>query len=200
MENSVVHELKRQSIHCVGIIAVLGSYVVPSIIILAGLAIACVTSATACFCRPVAQRIPFVRNLSDFVHSFAREDEVKKKIYIGATTFFLGLLIPALLFRSLLIFRASALVLILGDSFSTVVGKSIGRHKLTYNRNKSFEGFLAGLAASFVGTAFILPIPIAFAISFIGMLVESLPWNVNDNLSIPIITSIALWLLIMSLL
>ncbi|MFH1424155.1 MAG: phosphatidate cytidylyltransferase [archaeon] len=202
MENQVVHELKRQAVHLSGLIFVVLSYYVAPDIILALLIMTFVTILTHCFCRPVAQKFKLTRKISDFIHSFAREEEKSRRIYFGPSTFFVGLILPlAVLYPfdpelALLLFRASAIVLSMGDSFSTAIGKAFGKHKIQYNKAKSWEGFLAGFFAAFAATSLILPMPIVFTISLVGMLVESLPINVNDNLSIPVSVCIILWFLI----
>src|ERR1041385_6642503 len=50
---------------------------------------------------------------------------------------------------------AAAAMLAFGDGFSALVGRSIGRHKIWYNRRKSWEGTVGGLVMGFAG-AFLL--------------------------------------------
>ncbi len=83
-----------------------------------------------------------------------------------------------------------------GDSASTMVGKGLGRHKIPWNPRLSFEGS-AGfvVAASLVSLTF-LPLGYAFLGALTGALVETIPWNIDDNISIPLSVAFLLWFLI----
>ncbi|MBW3583192.1 MAG: SEC59/DGK1/VTE5 family protein [Euryarchaeota archaeon] len=106
----------------------------------------------------------------------------------------------------------------LGDGFSALVGKAVGKHKLWYNRQKSWEGTIAGFVAGSIGavglmfwyyaattTDFtvhdfpVLPVvPIALIGALAGSIAESMPqWE--DNVSVPIATAgtmVVLWMAI----
>ena len=82
---------------------------------------------------------------------------------------------------------AAIAVLALGDSFSTIVGKSYGRHRIGV---KSLEGFLAFVAAAYVGALLFVDQQTALTFAFIGGLVELLI-NINDNLTIPVSLTLA---------
>lgn len=196
MEKTVKEEIRRQSVHFSGMIFVIASYFIPYVLLLAALLIVLSVAVTHCFLRPVAKKFPIVRNISDFLHSFARPGEVEKKIYLGASHFFIGMTLALVLFNSLQIFRIAVLVLIVGDSFSTIFGKLYGKHKISYNKKKSIEGSFTGFIAAFLVILTQVSIPIAFLAAFIGMFVESLPMKIDDNLTIPLIVGIVLWFLI----
>lgn len=77
------------------------------------------------------------------------------------------------------------LVLAVADAASTLVGKMWGRHKLPFNRNKSWEGssaFFIGSMLSLLG--FMHPLNAAI-ISLVAMLVEMAP-EVDDNVTVPL--------------
>lgn len=108
-------------------------------------------------------------------------------------------------FLSLIVFRnnpdlvaAAIIVLALGDAASTLVGISFGRHRIFYNKKKSFEGSVAGVAAAFLGVVALTSFsPLtALAAALTGMLVESLPLGIDDNLTVPLAAGFAIWLAI----
>lgn len=76
------------------------------------------------------------------------------------------------------------------DGTSTIFGILFGNHKLFYNKDKSYEGsfsfFIFALIIAFI---FLRSFEKAFMIALFSMFVESLP-NINDNLTLPIFTSL----------
>ncbi len=116
----------------------------------------------------------------------------------GALRFFTGALFTILIFRgSPEIVVASVMVLALGDSVSTLAGVAFGKRKIPYNKDKSIEGSISGIFAAVIGllvfTSFALPVIITA--SFVGMVVESLPLGIDDNLTVPVFTGLSIWLL-----
>lgn len=78
---------------------------------------------------------------------------------------------------------AAIAILAVGDGFAGVIGKRYGRHRLQFNRNKSWEGTLSGfLLAS--GAGYYYAGIIAIAGSLFGMLAEALT-NRFDNITVP---------------
>ena len=117
----------------------------------------------------------------------------------GALRFLTGALLSLIVFRNNPdIVAAAIIVLALGDAASTLVGISFGRHRIFYNKKKSFEGSIAGVAAAFLGVVALTPFsPLtAMAASLTGMLVESLPLGIDDNLTVPPAAGLAIWLAI----
>ncbi len=90
-------------------------------------------------------------------------------------------------------------ILGMGDAASALIGIAYGRHKLPWNRRKSWEGSIAGFVAAFLSAVLlasvafsvrgtVLPpewIGIAAAGAVAGALAESVP-NVQDNLVVPL--------------
>jgi dolichol kinase len=99
---------------------------------------------------------------------------------------------------------AAAAMLALGDGMSALVGRAIGRHKIWYNRRKSWEGTVGGLLSGLVG-AFLLmqwytadkgthyPVTLIGIVCLLGatfaMIGESLP-NLQDNMVVPIFAAV----------
>lgn len=123
------------------------------------------------------------------IHTVFEKFERSGGNYRGAFYFYIASAVSLFLF-SQPVALLSITVLALGDSFSTAVG-IFGKNKIFYNRKKTWEGTLAGFAAAFAGCFLISP-TLAFPAALVGMLVESLPLKIDDNLTIPMLTGIAL--------
>ncbi len=90
---------------------------------------------------------------------------------------------------------AAIITFALGDSFSTIIGERLGKHKLPYNKTKSIVGSIVFFLTSFVGVfiAYYLAgqeawVPALIAGS-VGTIVESLiPTNfwLDDNFVVPV--------------
>lgn len=93
---------------------------------------------------------------------------------------------------------AAMLIVAIGDSICTGLGRKIGKKKLPRTQTKSYGGSVVGFGAAFFGAAFmlklVLPTTEAMIIAgvgaFVGMLAEAYLTMIDDNLSIPV----AAWL------
>jgi dolichol kinase len=104
----------------------------------------------------------------------------------GPITLGLGALLSVLLFPTL---EASIAVYILafGDSFSSLVGKTIGRIRMPFTRGKSLEGSLTCFVAAFVPTFVMSASPGKSLVIALGAtLVEALPTKDWDNILLPL--------------
>jgi len=92
-------------------------------------------------------------------------------------------LIPLAFLHSPSEIAAVIFILAIGDGASTIIGMK-GKHKIPYNKEKTFEGtvafFLFSLPAYFFIGEAIIPLAIIAAV------VESLPLRLDDNLTVPI--------------
>jgi len=115
--------------------------------------------------------------------------------FVTAPIFFaLGIILSLLLFPPLISYAAIA-VFTLGDGSATLFGKTIGNHVFPYNKGKKIEGTIFGfLLASLGASMFVNPLK-ALVGAAIGMIVESLPTPINDNLTIPLIAGLTMVLL-----
>lgn len=132
----------------------------------------------------------------NFINSLEREEYLKKRPYLGAFTFYFMAGITLLLFPKPIAFLSIA-VLSVGDSVSTLIGVHYGKHSLFLDRNKTWEGFIGGVLGSLLVCwfiAWILPIPIEWIIlaPIIGMFVEGISRDVNDNILIPLVIGVIL--------
>ncbi len=195
MKFSLAEELRRKLAHFFGLAWVLVSYYVTlkqTILILGIFFFFALINASL---HKYLIRIPLLGNFVDFLHSMSRAEERQAKIYYGAVYFFGSLIVILYATQSLPIFRGAAIVLIIGDAFSAIIGKAFGKTELPYNPFKSVEGTIAGFIAASIAASFVLPIPLAIFAALIGMFVESIPWDLNDNLTIPLGVGFFLWII-----
>lgn len=112
-----------------------------------------------------------------------RENELKD-FSIEPLSYFISVL--SLLYLSFFIDEkicfAAIAILAAGDGFAGVVGRKYGRHRFSFNNNKSWEGTLSGfIAASLSG--FYFAGAVALVGSAFGMLAGAV--NKNDNIAVP---------------
>jgi len=90
---------------------------------------------------------------------------------------------------------AAILVLAAGDSFSTLIGKNFGKHRMG---SKSIEGTLAGIITGFLGALVFVPALTAFLGAFVAMLAEALDIKlfnkvVDDNILVSVVAAIVMY-------
>ena len=93
----------------------------------------------------------------------------------------ISLLTLSLFINEKLCFAAVA-ILAAGDGFAGVIGRRYGKHRLYFNKNKSWEGSISGFVAASV-TGFYYAGPIAIAGSAFGMFAGAV--NKHDNVAVP---------------
>ena len=137
--------------------------------------------------------------LSRAAQIFGRVDEAASFPGRGAVYMVLGVAITYQFFpeRAAL---AGIAILTVGDAVATIVGSYFSRISLPWNAAKHFEAYLAGVVASTVVVAVFLPLPVAFLVSVVALLFETLPLRIgrfsfDDNLTLPIIGAATAWLL-----
>ncbi len=91
---------------------------------------------------------------------------------------------------------AAALILFLiGDAFAAIVGRPLGRTPIAQT-GKSLEGTLAFVVTGFASMLIVpdLPWQAALTGALVGAIVELLPGPFNDNLRIPLLAGLAMYL------
>jgi len=115
----------------------------------------------------------------------------------GGSYLMVASLVAMLLFGSNKgVFIAAVSFLAVGDTVAALIGLSVGRIKVF---RKTLEGTLSGLAAC-IGVAYIVSIlpgiDTPFTIGIIGAisasLVEALPFEINDNVVVPLFSGIVM--------
>ena len=87
---------------------------------------------------------------------------------------------------------AAITILTLGDGTARLVGKKFGRRVLPHNKAKKLEGTVAGILLSAAASLLFVSPSKAIAASIIGMIVETIPLPINDNILIPLVAAVAL--------
>ncbi len=112
-----------------------------------------------------------------------RESELKD-FSIEPLSYFISVL--SLLYLSFFIDEkicfAAIAILAAGDGFAGVIGRKYGKHRFSFNKNKSWEGTLSGFIAASL-TGFYYAGGIALVGSAFGMLAGAV--NKNDNIAVP---------------
>lgn len=148
-----------------------------------------------------------------------RESELATGSSIGIILYPLCVLLLILIYWQRLEVAAAAWgILAFGDGMASVAGMALGRTKLPWNPKKSWAGSLAyvifGTAAAAVllqWTAWPLepagaPLPyswsfavaVAFAAALLAALLESIPQGLDDNLGVPLVSSLFLFGLVLT--
>jgi len=128
--------------------------------------------------------------VSDITSKAARKSEFQEFV-ISPIFYALGIIMSLILFPPPIGYVSIA-VLTLGDGFASVLGRKIGRVRVSFNKSKKFEGTISGFFFAFLGSLlFVDPIKALFA-SAVGMLAEVLPTPLNDNLTVPLVSGITL--------
>ena len=134
-----------------------------------------------------------VSYLEPLVRLLARPEDRERLPGRGAILYGAAVGTTVLLFPTLAAAGGVA-VLAAGDSASTMVGKAIGSHPVPWNRRLSLEGSAGFVAAAFLVSLFFLPPWQSLLGAFVGALAETIPWSIDDNISIPIAVAAVLWL------
>lgn len=121
--------------------------------------------------------------------------DFKKSTHYEAGTYWLLASIILLLFFPLNTAYASILILAIGDTSASFIGRNISKLKNPLNKNKTVEGSLAFFATSLFAAMLFFPTSTAIIAAFLLALVESLPLRINDNLTVPLSSGIILQIL-----
>lgn len=125
---------------------------------------------------------PFATHLHRFLSGFTDHRDTQGPMIVSHLFLLLGVGTPVMISSS----PAGIIMLGFGDSFASIVGRSIGRHKIL-GTSKTLEGSLAFIAASSAGFYIFTSIPLHI-IPFISVscaLLEACT-RVNDNVILPV--------------
>ena len=147
-------EILRQIIHASGIfILVLGIFLKPDMLII--LCMIIVIFIEIMFKLDQYHHVPI---FSTIFSKCKRRDDERGFLY-----FFIGIILTLYFFGfNMAIANSAILMLLIGDSASTIIGKKFGRHKLPFNISKSVEGSLAFFIVGFLCAVTLLPLGPAF--------------------------------------
>jgi dolichol kinase len=126
--------------------------------------------------------VPLVSSLT----SMASRPRDRDRFVLGPVTLGLGALLALLLYPS----PAASIgiyALAFGDGFASLIGKTFGRHRPKFMFGKSIEGTLACFSAVFVAAYGVSRrFPVAFVTALVAALVEALPLEDYDNITLPV--------------
>lgn len=108
--------------------------------------------------------------------------------------FALGITLTLVLFPEHISY-ASIAILTLGDSFAGITGKTLGKTAIPFNKGKKLEGSIFGFLLAFMGALLFVNPTKALIGAFVGMLAESLPLPVSDNLAVPLACGLTMTIL-----
>ena len=198
VEQSYATELVRKSIHLCSLSIPLVYYWISkaqALSILIPLALVLGVLDVARLYHPPTGRL-YSKYLGFLLRPHERTEHGRK--LNGATYVLLSAIICVLVFPKVIVITAFA-VLIISDTSAALIGRRFGRHRFF---NKSVEGTTAFVLSGFVVVALapkVTWLPAEYAIGAVavvlGAIVEASPIPLDDNLSIPISTGLAMWLL-----
>ena len=180
MTGSWLHEIRRKGIHAlVACMPLFPTSFFPVMFTLIALLAAAYT-VSECF-RINGYSFPL---LGGITRSSIRKTE-ERGFAFGPITLILGASLSLLLFSSVVASTAIWIVAF-ADAIATIVGRSMGNHRIPYNVKKSMEGSLAAWIAAFLCGCVYLPLFPALLAGLFASLIESLPLKSLDNVFVPV--------------
>jgi dolichol kinase len=176
-------ELLRQLIHASGVfIVVLSYFLKPDALIFISVLI--LLLVVLLFELDKRFHLPFFSYI--FQHCKRNEDER------GFVYFFIGIILTLIIFQfNIAVANAAILILLFGDSASTIIGKKWGKIKIPGQPKKTVEGslafFVVGLAVALTQVSFV---PAVLGV-FFGALAEAYS-PVDDNIPIPLVSALVM--------
>ena len=187
----MARELRRKSIHLLGLVVPILYFFTSRDLIIVGVGALLTLALAAELLKGVVPgvRVIFLRIFSPILRS-----QEQKGGLTGATYFLIGSFLCILLFDKTLAIVCLCF-LTLGDLCAALIGKQWGRIKL-FSR-KSLEGSLACFVVCTAAALLIGLHPVvAIAGALVATLIELLPVGVDDNVTIPLISGLAMHLLV----
>lgn len=180
-------EYFRQLIHASGVFIVFLNYFLDPILVIL-ICITIVLFVEAIFRIDKTREIPL---FSFILRNSKRKDDERGFVY-----FFVGIIITLYLFKfNIAIANAAIILLLFGDSASTIFGKRFGKTHLPFNKKKSYVGTFAFFVIGLIGALTQLPLLPAFFGALCGAITEAYS-PIDDNIPIPIISGIAMSIVI----
>ena len=187
-------ELKRQGIHItLGLIIIILFYfdILVSWWLLAIFAISLIISL---LCQE--NKLPF---MNKYIESFERSKYRRKFPGKGPIFFFLGAWLVTFFFDKNIALAAIA-ILTFGDALATLISLSNGKKKHPLSNTKLIEGSIVGTIVGFLVASIFVPWWQALIAAFIAMNIEVMEikiyeFDVDDNLSIPVIAAAIIFIL-----
>lgn len=175
----------RQLIHASGVFVVILSYFINTQVLIL-LLIAIVVFMEIMFRLDKNHNVFIFSTI--FRLSKRRDDER------GFAYFFTAIILTLFIFQfNLAVADAAILILLFGDSASTLIGRKFGRFKLPLHKKKTLEGSLAFLIVGFAVALTQVPLSVAFLGALSGAITEAYS-PVDDNIPIPLVSALIMTL------
>jgi len=175
-------EIKRQLFH----IVLLSLWLVPVLYFPAPVTLFIMISVLLINFLVVRRIKPFYILFSVFIEHLERKQNLDRP-GIQALYANLGITASFLLFGELS--SVGIVVLALGDSLSTLIGKLFGRNRIFFNERKTWEGTFSFFLGTYLILLPFLGFDISLLIAIAGSLLEAMDLPMDDNLLIPIVTT-----------
>ncbi len=196
VEQSYGVEIARKAIHLCSLSIPVVYYFVSR-----GTALTILVPLTAAFLAADLARltIPAARTLFDRFFGFLlRSREQQERRLNGATYVLISATLCVLIFPKIIVVTAFA-ILIVSDSAAALIGRKFGRHPFLSKTREGAGAFLVSALLVVLVAPKVDGLPaeylIGFAGALLGSVVESMPTNIDDNLSIPVSIGLLMWLL-----
>ncbi len=180
-------EIKRQAFHLI----LISLWLIPILLFPYTLALLTFLVVLILNLTVVLRVEPFYRLFSLLIEHLEREKNMERP-GIQALYANVGVFLSFLIFGKLSLF--GVLVLSVGDSLSTFVGRLFGRNRIFFNPSKSWEGTLAFFLGSFLILSLITDYRTALLVSSLSALLEALDTKIDDNLLLPVFSSALVYL------
>ena len=133
-----------------------------------------------------------VRVFKPLLYHLEREENITRP---GLQSLYanIGVLLSYVVFGKLSVF--GILTLAVGDSVATLVGRVLGRSKLFFNPSKSWEGTLSFFISVYAVLIPFLDVKEALAVSILSSLLEASETGLDDNLTVPLLSSGVVYLM-----
>ncbi len=89
---------------------------------------------------------------------------------------------------------AALVFIIVGDTFAAIIGRKFGRHR--FYKSKTIEGSLGCLFGALASVMFLpdIALPVAVLGAVVATVVEAYSFGVDDNISVPLVSGLAMTL------
>jgi dolichol kinase len=181
-------EIFRRIIHACGIFVPLISIFIGKTSTIGILAALSIIYSISEYLRSKGRTFPIINRITE---NAIRSGERTSAFAFAPLSLALGVSASLLIFPTPINY-ASIVIVCVDDVVASTAGGAVGRNRIPYNSSKSVQGTILGMVTAFVvSLLFVSPI-LALTGSVVGMLVESLPLRLNDNITIPILAGIAM--------
>ena len=206
MEISFYNEFKRKATHLVALVIPIGYFLLPKFLSLLILTPFALGSITIDIIR--LKKLPLHGFLNRLIGPMLREHEDSD--FTGSSYMFAASVLSIILFDKSVAIAAISFI-ILGDIAAALIGRRYGKLKINWglvrsdaetgqnkSKKKTFEGSLACLSMCLLVALIVpeLPLWIGVVGAFVATVVEAMPFPIDDNFSVPLISGLVMHVLL----